>query len=241
MKNIILSIAAVCGALLTYSCKGPEGSVGPAGAVGSAGANGATGATGATGANGIANAVYSEWKSLSIDKVISSFKNNRGDYTSLTFAPSDAKEPLFTKNAINTAAIYTYVKYTVAVQSGQTIDLEERVKLITNSSASTNSLIPGRNKNLFNSYAINLLYGTEYGENYFNYTVGFILDELPPNVLLRALIPEFQGKDLAFFQNIIKSNTQIRHVVVYGSIKGRMASINMNDYEQVKKVLKLKD
>jgi hypothetical protein len=237
MKNKILSIIAIGATLLTYSCKSPDGAVGP---VGNAGANGATGATGSAGANGIANAVYSEWKPLSIDKVISSNKNTRGDYTALTLSPIDAKEPLFTKEAINTAAIYTYVKYTIAVQNGQTFNLEERIKLITNSNATVNSLIPGRNKNLSTSYSINLLYDTEYGENYFNYTAGFIFDEFLNNNT-RTLIPEFQGKDLAFFQNIIKSNTQIRHVIVYGSTKGRMASVNMNDYEEVKRVLNLKD
>jgi hypothetical protein len=237
MKNKILSIIAIGATLLTYSCKGPDGSIGPAG---NAGANGATGATGSTGANGVANAVYSEWKPLSIDKVVSSNKNIRGDYTALTLSPIDAKEPLFTKEAINTAAIYTYVKNTIAVQNGQTFNLEERIKLITNSNATINSLIPGRNKNLSTSYSINLLYDTEYGENHFNYTAGFIFDEFL-NSNTRTLIPEFQGKDLAFFQNIIKSNTQIRHVVVYGSTKGRMASINMSDYEEVKRVLNLKD
>ncbi len=240
MKNKILSVIAISATLLTYSCKGPEGSVGPAGAVGSAGANGATGASGATGANGTAKAVYSDWKPLSVDKVGLSNKNAKGDYTALTLSPQDAKEPLFTKEAINTAAIYTYVKYMVVVQSGQTINLEERIKLITNSNVTINSLISGRNKNLSTSYSINLLYDTEYGENYFNYTAGFIFDEFL-NSNTRTLIPEFQGKDLAFFQNIMKSNSQIRHMVVYGSVKGRLASINMNDYEEVKRVLNLKD
>jgi hypothetical protein len=241
MKNKILSIIAIGATLLTYSCKGPEGTVGPAGPTGSAGATGATGATGSTGANGTAKAVYSEWKALSIDKIVMFNKNTRGDYTALTLSPLDAKEPLFTKEAINTAAIYTYVKYNIPVQNGQTFNLEERVKLLTNSNVTSYYFIPGRDKTKLASYAINLLYDTEYGENYFNYTAGFIFDEFPPNLLSRVLIPEFQGKDLAYFQNSVKTTTQIRHVVVYGSIKGRMTSINMNDYEEVKSVFNLKD
>ena len=131
MKIKFLSIFALSAIISVESCKGPEGPIGPTGSVGTAGANGAigtagangtngkdgtagaTGATGATGAKGEtgnANVTYNDWKPVKTDKVYSG-KDAKGNYNYLQFYPSDTKEPLFTKEAMNTAAIYTYVKY----------------------------------------------------------------------------------------------------------------------------------
>ena len=92
--------------------KGDKGDTGGTGAAGSKGDKGDTGATGAAGANGNANVVYNEWKSLTLDRVSSS-RDSRGNYTFLILSPLEPKEPLFTKDAINTAAIYSYIKYTI--------------------------------------------------------------------------------------------------------------------------------
>jgi len=44
-----------------------------------------------------------------------------------------------------------------------------------------------------------------------------------------------------YFQNAGKATPLIRHVVIYGSTKGRMASINMSDYNEMKRELNLRD
>lgn len=230
------------GATGTTGGKGDKGDTGGTGGTGAKGDTGAAGSTGETGATGNANVVYNEWKSLALDKVSSS-KDAKGNYTYLYLYPNNAAEPLFTKNAINTAAIYTYVKYNVIFynQDTQTYSLVERIKLVTNSSATSYSLIPGRNKDASNSYSYTQFYNLEYGENYFNYGLYYYFNENVGNNNTQTPIPEFQGKDLAYFQNAGKATPLIRHVVVYGSMKGRMASINMNDYNEVKRELNLRD
>lgn len=222
---------------------GNKGDTGGAGGTGAKGDKGDTGSTGEKGATGNANVVYNEWKSLTLDKV-SSNKDAKGNYTFLTLTPLDPKEPLFTKDAINTAAIYSYIKYSIPVynQNDQTYSLAERIKLITpNNNTQAYSLISGRNKDVFNAYSYVFFYNVEYGENYFNYNLGYILNEFLPNTNTQTPIPEFQGKDLAYFQNVAKATPLIRHVVIYGSTKGRMASINMSDYTEVKRELNLRD
>ena len=234
------------GATGTAGATGTTGSKGDTGGTGGTGTKGDTGATGSAGekgATGNANVVYNEWKSLSLERA-GSGRDPKGNYTYLYLFPLDPKEPLFTKDAINTAAIYSYIKYNVLVYSQitNTNNLEERIRLITtNSTTFTYSLIPGRNKDVNSSYSYTYFYGAEYGENYFNYGLQFGLNENVPNTNTSVLIPEFQGKDLAYFQNAGKATPLIRHVVVYGSTKGRMASINMNDYNEVKRELNLRD
>ncbi|MDZ7896760.1 MAG: hypothetical protein U5N85_01845 [Arcicella sp.] len=124
-------------------------------------------------------------------------------------------------------------------QNTQTNGLTERIKLLTNSSSTNYYLIPGRNKDSFNAYAYTQLYNTEYGENYFNYGLYYYFNEFINNV--NTPISELQGKDLDYFRNIGRTILSIRHVVVYGSTKGRIVSINMNDYNGVKRVLNLRD
>ena len=81
------------------------------------------------------------------------------------------------------------------------------------------------------------LFGPLYGENYFNYST--VID---PIFKINTPVPEFIGKDLKYFQDAVAANMQIRHVVVYGSVKsGRNANIDWNDYEAVKTALNLKD
>lgn len=272
MKTKFLSIIAIGATLFIYSCKGPDGPIGPAGPTGSTGAiggigptgtAGTTGATGATGpagttgakgdkgdkgdtgtagATGNANVVYNEWKSLTLDRTSGRSQDTKGNYTFLNLTPLDPKEPLFTKEAINTAAIYSYLKYNVVVfnQSDQTYGLAERIKLILpNNTTQAYSAIPGRNKDVFSSYSYTFFYNIEYAENYFNYNLQYNFNEFINNV--STPIAEFQGKDLAYFVNAAKATPLIRHVVVYGSTKGRMASINMNDYNEVKRALNLRD
>jgi hypothetical protein len=240
MKNTYLSIIAISATLLAYSCKGPAGEIGPKGATGANGATGATGTTGAKGADGNQNVGYSEWKPLTLDKDVST--RSRGDIVALVLGTLNPAEPLFTKEALNTGSIYTYVKFNALVfnETDQTYNLVERIKLLTGSSAESASLIPGRNKSSFNSYTSTLLTNVEYRENYFDYLLVNNLIEKRTNVIP---VPEFQMKDVVFFKKILLLETTllVRHVVIYGTTKGRLASIDMNNYEEMKRALDLRD
>jgi hypothetical protein len=240
MKNKYLSIIAISTVLLAYSCKGPAGEVGSKGADGENGATGATGSAGSKGANGNQNVVYSEWKPLTLDKDVST--RSRGDIVQLILGPLNPAEPLFTKEALNTGSIYTYVKFNALVfnETDQTYNLIERIKLLTGSSAESASLIPGRNKSSFNAFTSTLLVNVEYRENYFDYLLVNSLVEKRTNLLP---VPEFQMKDVAFFKKtlLLETTLLIRHVVICGTTKGRKASIDMNDYEEVKRALELRD
>ena len=269
MKIKILSIFALLAIISVESCKGPEGPIGPGGptgTVGSAGANGtngaigtpganggngkdgangATGAAGATGAKGEtgnANVVYNDWKPVKTDKVYSG-KDAKGNYTFLQFYPSDTKEPMFTKEAMNTAAIYTYVKYNLAVydQATQITNLTERVKLLSENGAYNSFLITERNKDLSQSYGGTTIFNSQYAENYFDYLINVYLTEYDNVKQTYVPVPEYLGKSLTYFQDIAKTMPQYRHVVVYGSTKGRMATINWKDYDEVKRTLNLKN
>lgn len=248
------------------SCKGPEGPigpVGPTGAVGTAGANGTNGAIGTPGANGAngkdgangatgakgdkgdtgnANVTYNDWRPIKTDEVASG-KDAKGNYTYLAFSPLDTKEPIFTKEAMNSAAIYTYVKFNIINydQATQTYSLAERIKLLTESGAYNSFLIAGRNKDIFQSYGGTNLFNSQYAENYFDYSVFFNLTEYDNIKETNVAVPEYLGKALNYFQDLAKTMPQYRHVVVYGSTKGRMAAINWKDYSEVKKALNLKD
>jgi hypothetical protein len=244
MKNTYLSIIAIFASLFTYSCKGPEGAVGPKGATGVTGATGATGSTGAAGANGNANVVYNDWK-LSYQMGGGRYTNNVGRFVIADFvmSPTNTDEPILTKEAFTTGSVYTYAKFNALVYDAvnKTYDLPERIKLVeNNATVDSYSLIPGRNKDQLSSYTFTRLANIDVRENYFSF-FGFnsLKDERT-----KFLIPEFQGiDDYTFFQKafMLDKSLLIRHVVVYGTTKGRLASINMNDYEEVKRALDLKD
>ena len=244
MKNKFLSIIAVCAIILTYSCKGPDGAIGPKGATGATGLTGATGTKGANGANGNANVVYSDWK-LSYKMGGGGYTNNVGRFiiTDFVMSPTNTEEPILAKEAFNTGSVYTYAKFNALVYdaTNKTYDLSERIRLVENNTiVDSYSLIPGRNKEQLASYTFTRLSNVEIRENYFSF-FGFnsLKDERT-----KFLIPEFQGlSDYAFFQKafMLDKALLIRHVIINGTTKGRMASINMNDYEEVKQVLNLKD
>ena len=239
MKIYHKTIFATIITILVVACKGQDGAVGPIGATGLTGATGTSGATGAAGAN--ANVVYSEWKSVSTD-VSSEIKDSKGNYTTIVFTPLDKREPLFTKDAIDKAAIYTYIKYRPLTNDNGVYSLPERIKLgpELNDVVGSFFLIPGRSAVSFVNTQIFYMSNSVYGENYFNYLIG-IYPVVQTNTSY-TLIPEFVGKDLKYFQGVVAANMQIRHVVVYGIVKGgRSANIDWNDYEAVKTALNLKD
>lgn len=244
MKNRSLSIIAIFASSLIYSCKGPDGAIGPKGANGTNGATGAIGATGAKGADGNTNVVYSEWR-LSYKSSADYFTNMTGQrlITAIQLLPITTDEPILSKEAYRTGSVYTYAKFNALVydSDNKTYKLSERIKLLVdNTTVESYSLIPGRNKDLSTSYTRTSLFNVEIRENYFSF---FGYNSLRDDGT-QAVIPEFQGKvDLAFFQKPLMLDTIIlvRHVIINGTMKGRIASIDMSDYGEVKRALNLRD
>jgi len=237
-------IATIFSALLTLSivgaCKGPAGEVGPKGSTGATGTTGATGPKGDAGANGNANAVYSDWKTPVWDGPVTGIGSAGGNvYLSL----ASTANALLTKEAINTAAIYTYIKYNDLVQdptNAQLFTLSERIT--SNISAVDYFKIPGRTTNTKADYAYaNVSYDT-YGENYFAPSI--LVQTIPYDNTKSAYvpIPDLTNKTAAFYKDLVKTVPQFRQVIVYGNVKGgRLASINWKDYSEVQKVLDLND
>ena len=112
---------------------------------------------------------------------------------------------------------------------------------MTDNGTQNSLLIAGRNKDIFQSYGSTYLGQVEFSENSFYYSLFFNLSEYD-NVKQNSVpVPEYLGKSLAYFQDIVKTMPQYRHVVVYGSTKGRMAAVNWKDYDEVKRTLNLKN
>jgi hypothetical protein len=225
----------------TAGANGTNGTNGKDGGTGATGATGSTGAAGANGKDGNANVVYSEWKAIKTDKVRGSSKDSKGNYTFLSLEALDKKEPLFTTLAINTAAIYTYIKFN-SLEYNQTTnvyELNERISILSPNGNNNYYLLDGRNKENYESYQYVYTNNPVMGENYFSITL-YANFQHYDNVSKYIPTPELFGKSLAYFQDVAKT-FQIRHVVVYGSTKGRLASVNMKDYDEVKKAFNLKD
>lgn len=258
-KLVYLFGAYALGILLVagmYSCKGDMGPAGPQGTLGTAGANGAAGPTGPQGASGLtgpvgasgaqglpgtpgkdgnANVVYTDWKSLPADQY-GRTSNNQFAFLS----SSITSQTVLTREAIDRAAIYVYYRVNVPVYDAADNDykLQER---IAQGNTSCYSLIPGRQPTAANNFASFLrtfVSNDLLGVNYFNSTMQLSTYETNAAGATVA-IPEYVGKDAAYFRSIVKDVLQYRIVVVYGSTKGGRASYNgrpvdFNDYAQVK-------
>lgn len=241
MTNHIKAITAIGIIILLNACKGQDGIIGSVGASGATGAIGATGAKGTAGTNGNSNIVYTDWKSVSTD-VRYSNKNVNGDYVEIGFFPKDKSEPLFTKDAISKAMIITYMKCNSLELNNGIYDLPVRIKQVQDGSRTNlaNLLIPERRViSPINTLSLFLFSNNLYGENLFDYSV--VIQPMTTSDRVQRMIPEFVGKDLKYFQDLVTANLQIRHVVVYGIVKGRYANLDWNDYEAVKVALNLKD
>lgn len=228
--------ATLCLSLLVMSvleaCKGPAGDPGPQGAAGAPGPAGAAGMAGPKGDLGNANVVYSDWKTVTSWSVTSNSDNSYYYLSTPTTTNS-----LFTKDAINTAAIFTYIKYNTYVETApgtQKYQLVERISSQPN--ISHYFKVPGRTDTRILDYGFSFVYSGEIGENYFSpyifvntYTLG-------------TQIPELKNLTATTVLTLVGSLPQFRHVIVYGSVRGgRLATVNWKNYDEVQKVLDLKD
>lgn len=252
MKTKLLSILALTAILLIDSCKGPEGPIGPTGqtgtigtngtngATGTTGATGATGTTGATGANGKdgnANVVYTDWKTIDWTGGFGRYSSNTRTYLNV----KSTDEPMFTQDAMDKAVVYTYYKGAVRSydRGSDEYKLREVIVNAYDNYAFFNIKRPGTTTNTFNDYTnVRISADQLIGVNYFNQYIT-IYSEIYDSVKNAYVVdPILLTKTATDFRDYVKG-FQYRHIIVYGSTKGRMASINWKDYEEVKKALNL--
>jgi hypothetical protein len=254
----LFSAWSILATLFIYGCKGPEGPVGPQGPVGSAGTPGTAGAAGgiglsgkdgaigAAGKDGNANVVATAWRKLDVGKSVAN-KIGGSDITSLTTAFGNTAEPLFTKEVMDKDLIYTYCKYNEVVYGNEgAASLVERFVLLTNGNLQSPFLIPNRDKSIEENYRYGSLNSPSYGVNYFNISGLLSLRRQifnPTTQKIEILVPEeLKGKDEAYFKGIMENLFSVRHVIVKSNIPGgRQQTVNMNDYNAVKKAYNLKD
>ena len=267
MKTKILSTFAIVAMLFTNSCKGPEGPIGPVGSTGTAGVNGtnggigatgtagangkdggtgatgATGSTGAAGANGKdgnANVVYSEWITPTW---VSSGEGSDRFYLN----QRSTANALITQDAIDKAVIYTYWKVK-ALNYNQDKSEYELVERISPNNGYSYFKISGRTSNNWQDFQyMQNSFESQIGVNYLSvnssvYRFGYALLANGTYSNINTLIPDFAaGKGFTFYNELVKDISKYRVIVVYGSTKGRLASVNMKDYNEVKKAFNLKD
>lgn len=201
------------------NCRGPQGDTGPQGAVGTKGIPGDAGNP---------NVVYTDWKTYTWQ-----VKKNTNDSYELSVSSTD--NPVFTRNAISSAAIFTYVKYqTFADSIPTTYKLVERIS--NSKDISHYFKIPGRKNASFFDYGFSYIATGGIDENYFSPTIQV------NTYTLGQAIPELQNQSADYIRNLVKNLPQFRHVIVYGGVKnGRLASINWSNYDEVKQILSLKN
>ena len=189
---------------------------GPAGTNGTAGATGPAGATGTQGPTGNANVVYTDWATPEWG----SFVNESDRITLIQKSNTNA---LLTKDVIDKAAIYFYVKVMVLTNDGKIV---ERIRP---SYGVYEYNVPGRAANASTGQ------GFIYVDPEIN--VNFLRID---GILFKERVPELTGKTLAYYADLAK-DAKYRMVIVNGSTKGRLAAVDMNDYAAVKKAFNLKD
>lgn len=229
-----VSALIITSIILVNSCKGPAGPQGPAGI------QGTTGAKGDTGPRGNANVTYSDWKTPNWDGTVSGIGLNNSNVYLSTASTTNS---LLTKEAINSAAIYTYIKYYELVAdpgNSQQYTLIERISLVN--SVSSYFKIPGRSTNKREDFAVAVFSYDNYAENYFSPQLTIITSPYDYTKNAYVPIPEITNKAVTFYKDIVKSIPQYRQVVVFGNVKGgRYATIDWSDYHTIKELFQLKD
>ncbi|TAE35664.1 MAG: collagen-like protein [Runella slithyformis] len=233
MKTTIKMLALGM-ALSMAACKGDKGDLGPLGLqgtkgdVGVAGVKGDPGTIGPKGDQGAAKVVYTTWKSMALDGTVIPFA---GDY--FGFSNANTNEPAFTKEAIDQGVLLTYLKGNNRVLAqGSSTDYVLQESITTNSNVQSYFKIPGRAQSRLEDYqAMQISYSnTTRRENFFSPSLFFYRRvDFTGN-----LIPELQNLTADQCKPFAKDMPQYRHVVIYGSTKGRLASIDLNDYAAVK-------
>ena len=237
-----IKIFALGASLFMASCKGDKGDIGPAGQIGgkgdagTVGVKGDPGAGGAKGDQGAAKVVYTAWKPMVLDGTVTPIT---GDYLLLTNA--NKTEPNFTKEAIDQGVLLTYLKANSRVLApNSTTDYVLQEAITANSNTISYFKIPGRTLNRLEDYqAIQIFYdNTARRENFFD---PFLYFFRRVNLTSGAFVPELQNLTVDQCKALAKDMPQYRHVVIYGSTKGRLAAIDLSNYAAVKEAFNLPD
>jgi len=240
--NLFYSVVCLAVGIVFYACKGPQGDIGPAGSagakgdVGAVGIKGDGGVAGAKGDPGAAKVVYTAWKSMVLDGRVIPFE---GDY--LFFSNANKTEPAFTKEAIDQGVLLTYLKVNSRVLAqNSTTDYVLQEAITTNANVLSYYKIPGRTQNRLEDYqATQVFYdNTARRENFFDPGLYFFRRV---NFSTGAFVPELQNLTNDQCKALVKDMPQYRHVVIYGSTKGRLAAIDLNNYAAVKAAFNIAD
>jgi hypothetical protein len=234
MKKInLLHSILILGLLFLASCKGPAGETGPAGP---AGVKGDAGAAGVAGKDGGINFQASDWKYFDFSKNVGKVSNN------LTTTPLADKtetqyftmtEPILNKEAIDKGFINMYFKstaatvYSVSSTGGLTPNLTTRFILP----------YPAFSRIEFPIKAVNLNtldFGITVSNNAQSSIEVF-------NSYFKNVGTNDAQIDMDVIKKIFGNTLQYRIVVLTGTSKGRLAHLNMQNYEEVKVALNLKD
>lgn len=245
------------------ACKGPEGPIEPKeptgdqGAIGSLGAAGAMGAIGATGAtypneekgsNGDSDVRVSEWHKMSWGKPVV----EAGTNLPITFQAIDTQLTEITQEVLYKAAILIYVKTkNTALNDNGDYELQKIIiKVGTNNSYGSYIKRPSKKLVGYES-SRNFTYGYVY--NFNNLGVNFLKPSFQlyttdnstydPKTGKYSQYDDLINKTESEYTEILKVAVQIRTVIIMGGVKagGRLAAIDYNNYNEVKKTFNLKD
>ena len=183
--------------------------------------------------------VYSEWLTPTW---AADFESTQ----SYSLAQRSTANALITQEAIDKAVIFTYWKVKVPLYNSDKAEYE-LVERITPTSGNSFFKIPGRVSNSYQDFqSMFNSVGTQLGVNYLNVISSVNRFGNPPlpngSYGPYALLPEFAaGKGFTFYNDLVKDISKYRVIVVYGSNKGRLASVDMKDYAAVKQAFNLRD
>ena len=240
MQRTILKLlgTVLTATFLFGSCKGPQGDPGPQGSIGISGASGTTGAAGSKGPTGDAgtpNVVYSDW--ITFNWTVSG--NGVGDNSYYTLTAPTTANPLFSKEAITSAAIFTYAKfktYEDSIINGNYGKYKLVERISNNRFISHYFKVPGRTDATFFDYGFAYVNIGGISENYFSPSIQV------NTFTLGQPIPELKNRSANFVQALVGNLPQFRHVIVYGGTKGgRLAAVDWSNYDEVKRALHLTD
>ena len=231
MKNVFKTLLLV-GSLATFmfGCTGDDGALGPAGA------NGTNGTNGTNGKDGNANVVYTDWKTI--------------DWTGGFFQPSNklsatlivkgTDEPLFTRDAMDKAVIYSYFKINELAYDNANAEykLVERIVPSGNGGYAYFKR-PGSTKNQGDDFSILTVNTGNPGVNYFRPYINFQTSIYDANGN-QVTDSRFAGKLAEDYREYAKAVTY-RHVIIYGGTKAARVNnpVDMSDYNAVKAFYKL--
>jgi Collagen triple helix repeat (20 copies) len=220
-KNNLFISFCLLAALFLYACKGENGAVGPQGPQGIqgiqgvAGANGATGAAGTNGTNG---------------------KDGKDGATGATGATGTANV-IFSDWIARPYPGTGTTAWGSGTKSGQNLIYRYSLNYIDAPKITKDIL----DKGLVVVY-LRIPQFSPNGAFTLPYKVGGISQLLYSSLIENGIIYLFAENEIAGASYLPDANISYRYIIVPGGVAGgRYASINFNDYEEVKRVFNLKD